>query len=135
MDKTNKHAIGCIREHVKRVRTESDASIPFAEQLWQFGDVAGNAPRLIKSQRVGDSCIARIGVAVDIGNGLLVGVHDLEAAVEGLNAPWWRKASHCRAPGSVSRSDGAPTEADAPCCLHFLARCQLLCIRECARWI
>jgi hypothetical protein len=42
---------------------------------------AGNAPRLIESQRLGDSGIARISVGVDMGECLSVRVHDLEAAV------------------------------------------------------
>jgi hypothetical protein len=36
---------------------------------------------LIKSQRLGDSSITRVGVAVHIGKSLSIGVHDLEAAV------------------------------------------------------
>jgi hypothetical protein len=35
----------------------------------------------IESQRLGDPGVIRIGVAVDIGKSLLVGVHDLVAAV------------------------------------------------------
>ena len=52
-----------------------------AERAWHLGDVAGDAPSFIKGQRLGDSCITRIGVAVDIGDGLVVAVYDLEAAV------------------------------------------------------
>ena len=39
------------------------------------------APRLIKGQRLGDFGVMRIGVAVDVGESLSIGVHDLEAAV------------------------------------------------------
>ena len=49
--------------------------------LWQLGDVGRDSPRLIKSQRLGDSSITRVGVAVHIGKSLSIGVHDLEAAV------------------------------------------------------
>ena len=48
---------------------------------WQFGDVRRDAPRPIESQRLGDPGIAQISVAVDIGEGLLVGIHHLVAAV------------------------------------------------------
>jgi hypothetical protein len=50
-------------------------------QGWQLGDVARYAPRLIESQGVCYSGIARISMAVDIGESLFVGVHDFEAAV------------------------------------------------------
>jgi hypothetical protein len=50
------------------------------EKLEQL-DVAGDAPPLIESQRLGDSSITRIDVAVDIGESLFVGVDDFEAAV------------------------------------------------------
>jgi hypothetical protein len=53
----------------------------FTEQSWQLGDVARYAPCLIESQSLGDSGIVRVGVAIDVSDGLLVGVHDLEAAV------------------------------------------------------
>jgi hypothetical protein len=36
---------------------------------------------LIECQRFGDLSIARISMAVDIGESLFVGVHDFEAAV------------------------------------------------------
>jgi hypothetical protein len=38
-----------------------------AEQGWQLSDVARYAPRLIEGQRLGDSGVAQIGVAVDRG--------------------------------------------------------------------
>ena len=60
--------------------TEADESIPFAQQAWQLGDVAGYAPSFIEGQRLGDLSITLIGVAVDIGECLSVRVHDLEAA-------------------------------------------------------
>ena len=37
--------------------------------------------RPIESQRLGDLSIVRIGMAVDIGEGLSIRVHNLEAAV------------------------------------------------------
>ena len=45
-----------------------------------IGNVAGDAPRLIERQRLGDCSIALISVAVDIGDGLPVRVYDLEPA-------------------------------------------------------
>ena len=63
-------------------------------QGWQLGDVRRYAPCLIESQRVSNSGIARISVALDVGDGLLVGVNDLEAAVYHLNGPWCWEASH-----------------------------------------
>ena len=36
------------------------------KQVWQLGDVARYASRLIKSQRLGDCSIALVGMAVDI---------------------------------------------------------------------
>ena len=56
-------------------------SASLAEQVWQLGDVRRYASSFIESQTVGDLCIVRIGVAVDIGESLCVRVHDLEAAV------------------------------------------------------
>ena len=50
------------------------------KQVWQLGDVTGDAPRFIERQRFGGSGITLIGVAVDIGESLTIGVHDLEAA-------------------------------------------------------
>jgi hypothetical protein len=35
-----------------------------------------------------------IGVAVDIGERLAVGIQDLEAAVYSFNGPWCRESSH-----------------------------------------
>ncbi len=57
------------------------------------------APRFIESQRLGDFSITRIGVAVNIGERLTVGIQDLEAAVNGLNGPWCREASHWQLEG------------------------------------
>ena len=51
--------------------TEADPLIPFAEQVRQLGNIRRYAPRLIE----------RISVAVDVGESLSVGAHDLEAAV------------------------------------------------------
>jgi hypothetical protein len=42
------------------------------------------SPRFIKSQRIGDSSIPDIGVAVDMP----VGINDLEARVYRFNGPW-----------------------------------------------
>jgi hypothetical protein len=63
-------------------------------QGWQLGDIRRYAPCLIESQRIGNSGIARISVALDVGDGLLVGVNDLEAAVYHLNGPWCWEPSH-----------------------------------------
>ena len=64
------------------------------------------AMRLASSRvsRLGNSCIARISVAVDIGEGLSMCVHNLEAARYLLNAPWCWESSHQRPrPRLVSR--------------------------------
>jgi len=42
--------------------------------VWQFGDVARYAPRLIERQRLGDLSITQISMGVDIGESLSVGV-------------------------------------------------------------
>ena len=55
--------------------------------------LAGDAPCLIKRQRIDDLDITRIGVTVDIGEALTVRVHDLESAVQGLNRPGCREAA------------------------------------------
>ena len=52
-----------------------------AKQRWQLRNVARYASRFIKTQRVSDSSIARIGVAIDISEGLSVGINDLEARI------------------------------------------------------
>jgi hypothetical protein len=49
-----------------------DSLGPLAEQLRQLGDIARYASSLIKSQRVGDSSIARIGMTVHISQALSV---------------------------------------------------------------
>ena len=50
-------------------------------QVGQLGDVHRYAPSLIESKGVCYSGMARISVAVDIGECLSIRVHDLEAAV------------------------------------------------------
>ena len=57
----------------------------------------------IESQRLGNSSIALVGMAVDIGDGLFVGVHDLEAAVRLLNGPWCWESSHWHALNFLAR--------------------------------
>ena len=52
----------------------SRPSFRFAEQVWQFGDVARYAACLIKGQRLGGCRIARVSSAADIGEGLSVAV-------------------------------------------------------------
>jgi hypothetical protein len=74
--------MGLLKCRFLRLGEKGKSVFPtFAEQRWQLGDVRRDAPRLIESQRLGDSGIARIGVAVDIGESLSAGVHYLEAAV------------------------------------------------------
>jgi hypothetical protein len=60
----------------------------------QLGNVRRYASGFIKSHRLGNFGIALVGVAVHVSDGLLIGVYDLEAAVYGLNGPWWQEASH-----------------------------------------
>ena len=67
--------------------------MPLAKQARQLGDVHGYAPSLIESKSLGDSGIVRVGVAVDIGDGLAVGVHDLKSGVYRLDFPWWWESS------------------------------------------
>ena len=60
---------------------------------------------LLASSRVsplGDLCIAHIGVAVDIGERLTIRVHDLEAAVQRFDGPWWRESSQLQGNFSLS---------------------------------
>ena len=70
-----------MKQRRKGGPTEGRRSISFPYQVGQLGDVAGDASSLIKSQTIDNLSIARIGVAVDIGQNLSVRVYDLEAAV------------------------------------------------------
>ena len=63
-----------------------------AEQFRQLGDVAGDAPRLIHRQHVGDLRVSLCLARVDIGQGLTVGVFDFITARCLLDSPWWREA-------------------------------------------
>ena len=67
---------------------------PFVEQLWQLGDIRGDAARFIERQAIRRLGIARVWMAVDVGEGLSVAVYDFEAAVERFNRPWCRESAH-----------------------------------------
>jgi hypothetical protein len=79
-----------------------------SRRLWRV--VTANQHPLAKTRRVGDYSIAHIGIAIDIGERLAVGVQDLEAAV--------LPASTVHGAGNrlIGRDymKRAPTEADAP---------------------
>ena len=50
--------------------------LTWPSHIRQLSDVACYAPRFIEGQRLGDLCIAHIGVAVDLGERLTIRVHD-----------------------------------------------------------
>ena len=62
-------------------RIELSPQLPFAEKSRQLGDVRRYPSRLIESERLGCCSVTRVGMTIDIGNRLLVGVYHLEAAV------------------------------------------------------
>ena len=51
---------------------------------------------------LGGCSITLIGVAVDIGESLTIRVHDLEAAVQRFNGPWWWESSQLQGNFSLS---------------------------------
>ena len=78
------------------------SELALSEQLWHLRNVTRYASSLIKSQRVGDSSIARIGITVHISEILPVGAYDLEARSGALFSSW---------PGSVTK----PNKQEALC--------------------
>jgi len=78
--------------------------IPFSEQAWQLGDVARYASSFIERQPLAGFSIALVGMTVHTGQGLSVGVNDLEARVYGFNGPWCWEASHGSEKGASLRS-------------------------------
>ena len=70
------------------------SQLALSQQLWQLGDVARYASSFIQRQPIAGLSIALIGMTVHIGEGLSVGINDLEARVYCFNGPRCREASH-----------------------------------------
>ena len=72
-----------------------DSPLAFlAEQGWQLSNVTRNAPRLVFGQHVGNFGVTLILAGIDISEGLLTSIEDLEAARNLLNGSSGREASH-----------------------------------------
>ena len=56
------------------IRVQTAATILVLLSRRQLGDVARYAPGLIKSQRLGNQSIAQLGVAIDLGSSVGVGL-------------------------------------------------------------
>ena len=64
------------------------------------------AMRRASSKHVGNLRVTECLSRIDVGEGLLVSVHDFEATWNLFNGPWWREASHWRFRGGDASQKG-----------------------------
>jgi hypothetical protein len=81
------------------------SSLP--ESVRQLGDALRHAARLVQGQTLGDIGIALVGMALNVGEHLTVGILYLKAAGEGHHRPGRRKAiaqgANLKRPGEPRR--------------------------------
>ena len=69
------------------------------QQLWQLGDVCGDAPRFVAREQIGSGAPAGLVFKIGVCDREAVGVADDEAGVSLFGYRRWRKANRLRLAG------------------------------------
>ena len=70
-------------------------TLELLKQRWQLRDVAGDAPRLVHGQHMGNVSIGFALTPIDVSEILAGSILHLVAAWNLLNGPWWKRRVLC----------------------------------------